>query len=148
MEECIALCLDCHEVSLQMVGYLVAKGGEKITPQRVRLLMDCAQVCQTAADFMVRGSPMHGLVCFVCAEVCEASAVECQRFADDPTEAECMDACRRCAESCRQMAMDCGVFAEYFDGGDALNYGEPFAEMAEGARRQGKRGRRTNISDS
>jgi hypothetical protein len=150
MQECVALCMDCHDVCLQMVGYLLEREDKKAASPRIRLLLDCAEMCQTAANFMVRGSAMHGLTCFVCSEICEATANECQQYADDPTEAECLDACRRCAESCRTMASQAGISAEYLqgEGHEALDYGEPFQVVAESAQRQGKTGRRANISDS
>jgi hypothetical protein len=130
-----------------MIGYLLEKGGKGANGPRIRLLMDCAEICQTAANFMIRGSQTHGLTCFVCAEICEATANECQRYADDSTEAECLDACRRCAESCRAMAIESGISAEYLDG-DTIDYGEPFEDVAEAVQRQGRAGRRANRSDS
>jgi hypothetical protein len=122
-----------------MIGYLLEQGSEQATAPRIRLLEDCAEISQTAANFMIRGSPMHGLVCFVCAEVCEASADECQRYADDPTEAECLDACRRCAESCRQMAMESGVSVEYMNRDEnGLHYGDAFEQVADAAEEEAR----------
>jgi len=70
----------------------------------VRLLLDCAEICATSADFMIRGSDMHAHVCQACAAVCDRCADECDRMAEDPYLAACAEICRRCAETCREMA--------------------------------------------
>jgi hypothetical protein len=68
-------------------------------------LMDCADICRTSADFMLRGSPQHALTCGTCAEVCAACAESCERIGQqDGMMKKCAEVCRRCAESCRHMA--------------------------------------------
>jgi hypothetical protein len=70
----------------------------------VRLLADCAQICATSADFMLRSSHHHPHVCGVCADICEDCARDCDRMADDPKMRDCADVCRHCEESCRRLA--------------------------------------------
>jgi hypothetical protein len=70
----------------------------------VGLLLDCADICQTSTNFMLRNSPLHGQTCRLCAEVCERCAEDCERFRDDAAMQNCAQVCRRCAESCRRMA--------------------------------------------
>jgi hypothetical protein len=80
-------------------------GGAHGGAAHVRLLLDCAEICHTSADFMLRGSDLHPLTCGVCAQVCERCADECERLgATDPAMKRCAEACRRCAESCRDCA--------------------------------------------
>jgi hypothetical protein len=67
-------------------------------------LLDCASICHTSADFMLRGSDLHRPTCGVCAEVCQRCAESCERMAEDELDRRCAEVCRRCAESCRQMA--------------------------------------------
>lgn len=76
-------------------------GGEHARPEHMKLMLDCADICRTAADFMLRGSPRHGMICQSCAEICEACAEDCERIGE---MTECVEACRACAESCREMA--------------------------------------------
>lgn len=76
-------------------------GGKHVEPAHLQLMADCAQICRTSADFMLRGSPRHALTCRACAEICEACADDCERIGD---MADCVQACRRCAEACREMA--------------------------------------------
>ncbi|MEJ2504001.1 MAG: four-helix bundle copper-binding protein, partial [Gemmatimonadota bacterium] len=61
------------------------------------------EMCQTAANFMLRGSPNHGQTCGVCGRICREVAEECGRF-DDDAMARVVEAAERCAESCEAMA--------------------------------------------
>ena len=103
MQHCIQMCTECHRVCLETVAHCLRMGGEHAQADHIRLLMDCAEICQTSANFMVRGSELHGRTCGVCAEVCERCAQDCDRFGDDFMK-RCAETCRRCAESCRRMA--------------------------------------------
>ncbi|MBI2708606.1 MAG: four-helix bundle copper-binding protein [Actinobacteria bacterium] len=96
--------LDCHTVCLETVTHCLTKGGDHARPDHIVLLLDCAEICQTAANFMTRDSELHGLTCRVCAEICESCAQSCEQLGDDDEMRRCAEACRRCAESCRAMA--------------------------------------------
>src|SRR4051812_26013067 len=104
LQHCIQECLSCHTICLATVSYCLQKGGEHAAVQHIRLLLDCSDICQTSASFMLRGSEMHKGTCAVCAEVCERCADDCERLGDDAAMHNCAAACRRCAESCRWMA--------------------------------------------
>ena len=105
MEQCIQNCQDCHRVCLELVTHCLQLGDKHAEATHIRLLLDCAQVCATSADFMIRGSDMHGYTCGACAEVCARCAEECERMAEgDELMLRCAEVCRRCAESCRRMA--------------------------------------------
>ena len=104
MRECIQECHECHDICLQTVAHCLGMGGEHAAPDHIRLLLDCAEICQTSANFMSRMSDFHGQVCAVCAEVCERCAVDCERFGNDKMMQQCAEACRSCASSCREMA--------------------------------------------
>ena len=105
MQDCIKECLDCHAICLATISHCLYKGGEHAAPVHIRLLQDCAQICSTSADFMLRGSPEHGRTCGVCAEICRKCAESCQRMAgDDELMRRCAEVCRRCADSCSRTA--------------------------------------------
>ncbi len=105
MRTCIQNCTDCHRICTETAAHCLQMGGKHAEANHVRLLLDCAQVCATSADFMSRGSQFHHDVCRVCADVCAKCAEDCARMGqDDRAMQECADACRRCAESCRSMA--------------------------------------------
>jgi hypothetical protein len=104
MHACIQNCLDCHRICLETTTHCLHKGGQHAEAAHIRLLLDCAEICQTSANFMIRNSPLHGFTCRACAEICERCAVDCERFPDDTQMQECAQLCRRCAESCQRMA--------------------------------------------
>ncbi|MTJ08479.1 four-helix bundle copper-binding protein [Anabaena sp. UHCC 0204] len=106
IQNCIQDCLDCYSVCLNTVStYCVHQGGMHTEPAHIRLMLDCAEICQTSANFMLRSSDLHVRTCATCAEICDRCAQNCDRFGDDSQMRACADMCRRCAESCRQMAL-------------------------------------------
>jgi hypothetical protein len=104
MQECIKACSDCHDVCLQTMTHCLTKGGMHAEVGHITTLADCAQICETSADFMLRGSMLHKVTCGACAEVCRACAESCEAMADDEMMRRCAEECRRCEESCRRMA--------------------------------------------
>ena len=105
MRQCIAECTTCHQVCLQTIQHCLGMGGKHAEQSHIRVMADCAQICAVSADFMLRGSTLHGRTCGVCAEVCQHCAADCDRVGGGDQQMKlCADACRRCAESCRQMA--------------------------------------------
>ena len=104
MDACIEACLQCHVVCTMTAQYCLVRGGERSAVDLVGVLLDCAQICQTSADFQVRGSPFHTLTCSACAEICRACAEACGAVAGDEELAHCAEVCTTCAESCARMA--------------------------------------------
>lgn len=104
MQQCIDECLKCHSTCLQTVAYCLGMGGKHADQQHMVLLLDCAEICQTSANFMLRGSQFHARECGVCAEVCAACAQSCEAMGDDSQMKACAEECRTCAESCKRMA--------------------------------------------
>ena len=104
MDECIEACLQCHVVCTMTAQYCLAQGGERATIDLVGVLLDCAQICQTSADFMVRGSPYHTLTCAACAEICRACAEACRGAGGEEEMAHCAEMCETCATACERMA--------------------------------------------
>ena len=104
MMRCIALCHECHDICAHTIQHCLEKGGRHAEASHIRLLMDCAQICHTSEDFMLRGSDLHALTCGACGEVCTRCADDCERMADDSMMKRCAEVCRRCADSCLSMA--------------------------------------------
>ena len=102
MQAAIKACLDCHSNCLQTaMNFCLEQGGRHVGPAHLRLILNCAELCQTSANFMLSNSSMHGRVCGVCAEACEACARSCEEVGG---MSECKEECLRCAKSCRSMA--------------------------------------------
>lgn len=105
MQACISICHECHDSCLTTLHHCLHMGGEHASPHHIGLLQDCAQICHTSEDFMLRQSEFHASVCGVCAEICDHCAQECETMANgDAQMLACAATCRRCAESCRRMA--------------------------------------------
>ena len=104
MDDCIESCLQCHVVCTMTAQYCLARGGDHATIDLVGVLLDCAQICQTSADFMVRGSPYHAITCGACAAVCRGCAEACGAIEGSEEMAHCAEVCATCAESCERMA--------------------------------------------
>jgi hypothetical protein len=102
LQRCIETCLDCYWTCRQeSMTHCLEAGGEHVEPGHFRLMVSCAEICRTAADIMLMGSPHHGAVCSACAEICDACAKSCEDLHDME---QCARVCRKCAGSCRQMA--------------------------------------------
>lgn len=93
LNECRAACLDMVGHSIRMQGYYAELG-------HVRLLEDCARLCESTVDFLLRGSELAPEMLALCGEVCRRSARDCERFDYDQQLLDCAAACNRCAESC------------------------------------------------
>lgn len=104
MDRCIQACQSCHEICLESIAHCLSLGGKHAAPEHIRMLMDCASICITDAEFMMRRSPLHHEICGACATVCDACAKSCEALADESQMQLCADQCRRCAELCREMA--------------------------------------------
>ncbi len=105
LRRCIKLCGDCHEMCVRALAYCIGMGGQYVEEKHLRLIVDCAQICQTSADFMLRGSSFHDRVCGVCAEVCESCADSCESFSNDAQMKLCAELCRECAMTCREISV-------------------------------------------
>ena len=102
IEQCITECLACHLTCLRTAAQPgLELGGKHTEARHFRLMLDCSHICQTTADFLLRGSEMCEIVCAACALVCEACACSCEQTGDLE---ECVWSASRCARSCRRLA--------------------------------------------
>jgi len=102
--ECIEECLNCHVSCTMTVQHCLASGGELADVNLVGVLLDCAELCQTTANFMLRGSPYHALTCAACAELCRLCEEVCRADGDsDEQLTHCAEVCATCAELCETM---------------------------------------------
>ncbi|MDD5463130.1 MAG: four-helix bundle copper-binding protein [Methylococcales bacterium] len=83
------------------MNHCLEMGGKHVEPEHFRLMMNCAEICQLSANFMLSSSRFHNRTCEVCAEICDACAMDCGRIGNME---ECASTCRECADSCKQMA--------------------------------------------
>jgi hypothetical protein len=103
VRECVQDCLDCFRICNETTIRCLTLGGKHSESEHLNLLMDCARICNTNAEFMLRNSIYYPQTCGLTANICDECADTCDRFDDDFMK-ECASVCRRCAESCREMA--------------------------------------------
>ena len=105
VQHCIEECLNCHAACTMTAQHCLAEGGALAELNLVGVLLDCAELAQTSANFMLRGSPYHALTCGACAELCRACEEACRSAAGgDEQLTQCAEVCASCAEACEQMA--------------------------------------------
>ena len=108
IRNCIEHCWKCRAHCEKTLYHIcLAEGGDHVEQEHVRLMADCIQICQTAADFMTRGSALSATVCGACAEVCHACADSCENIGSEEMQ-ECARHCRECAETCDEMDLTPG----------------------------------------
>ena len=103
MERCIRDCLECYRacVDAAINHQLGIVERHQIEPAHIRLLLSCAEICQTTATVVQSGSPLHKPTCRVAAKLCRRCATECEHAGGLE---ECVRACRRSADSCQRAA--------------------------------------------
>jgi len=89
-EACDACCTACM-CDMKNVGMMT---------RCMMMTRDCAMMCVMAATCMARGSEYAKKICMMCAEMCEACAMECEKHSS-------MEQCKQCAETCRMCAQEC-----------------------------------------
>jgi hypothetical protein len=103
MKECIEACNDCRdECEKTLFQHCLKMGGEHTEQGHVTLMSDCIEICQTAANFMLRGSDNASDICNACADICDLCADSCEKIGGDMMES-CAETCRNCANICREM---------------------------------------------
>ena len=96
MEDCIQDCLNCSSTCLDTATQAMEKSAGI---ELVRSLLDCSEMSQTAAHFMLRNSPLHGYTCQACGSIC----THCADLCFQAGYSDCGNACQACANSCQQM---------------------------------------------
>ena len=103
-QECIVKCLDCRSVCMRVADHYMGLKTVISESPDVRPLLNCADICATAARFMLRGSEFSRELCLFCAEVCNSCAGQFSGVRDAAEIKACVAACRQCAECCERMA--------------------------------------------
>ncbi|MCW5772454.1 MAG: four-helix bundle copper-binding protein [Rhodospirillaceae bacterium] len=98
------ICHACHRACIDTMMYCLGRGANFADADHIRILSDCAQLTGTAADFLLRESPLAGPACALCAEACDQCATECETFPDEARLSACAAICRRCAALCRALS--------------------------------------------
>lgn len=100
---CIDSCSRCAQACEECFNACLQAPDVQARTSMLKLLNDCAESCFQAVAFMARDSTFAKQHCQMCAAICDACALECEKFKDAHCQ-DCAKICRECAESCRQMA--------------------------------------------
>src|SRR5688500_6962059 len=102
---CIEECLSCTQSCTSCADACLAESSVEHLRQCIRLNLDCADLCSTAAALLTRRTGANPQVLRaaleLCAFVCRLCAEECARHA------EMHEHCRVCAEACRACQKAC-----------------------------------------
>lgn len=101
-QSCIDACNKCAQLCNECFRMCLVEPDVKAREHCIVDLVECAEICMTAASAMTRRSYHVDRICNLCATICEECASECGKFNDEHTRA-CADACRQCADECRKM---------------------------------------------
>ncbi len=104
MHACIRACLSCAQLCTEAVTHCLLQGGAHAESNHIATLLSCADICQTSANAMLRGSHTHLFTCGACAEVCKACAAACDALPDDELMRRCAEECRQCCEHTAAMS--------------------------------------------
>ena len=94
VHECLKDNLDCYQTCSKTITRCLTMGGKHAELEHLNLLMDCAKICNTNADFIIRNSTYYPQTCGITADICNECADTCDRFDDDFMK-ECAGICRR-----------------------------------------------------
>jgi hypothetical protein len=100
---CIESCSRCAQACEECFNACLQEPDVQARTTMLKTLNDCAETCFQAVAFMSRNSTFAKQHCQICADICNACAVECERFKDTHCQ-ECARICRECAQACQQMA--------------------------------------------
>ncbi len=104
IDDCADACLSCYRICADALSmHCLSVGGEHVQREHVVAMIDCSEICRTAADLLIRRSPGHRITCRACADLCAICARSCARLGGDMMVA-CAAACERCVASCREMS--------------------------------------------
>jgi len=102
MQMCVDACLRCYQTCFgTAMTHCLEQGGAHVAPPHFRLMLACAEICRTAAHFMLSGVPHHRPLCADCASICRQCADSCDGL--DGMD-RCAADCRSCADACERMA--------------------------------------------
>ncbi len=104
--ECIKKCCECrYYCQTTLFSHCLIKGEGHAAVEHVKAMIDCIEICQLAADFMMRNSRLYKFICEACASACEYCAQSCEKI-DDVEMRECAKICHICAQICSRMSVN------------------------------------------
>jgi hypothetical protein len=96
---CIDACTDTHQVCVETLAASAQLGGGHGKLLHLRLLQDCAEVCDLTRDMLLRSSDLAHQACRLAADVNDRCATSCEQLGGEQM-LRCAESCRRCHQAC------------------------------------------------
>lgn len=97
LQDCAAMCCETWDILLNRSDVTMRKF-------QIKLLSDCASVCELCAKFIAENSVLIKSLCDYCAFVCEYCAKECLKHNERESQM-CGQMCLNCARDCRAFTL-------------------------------------------
>lgn len=94
----------CKVTCDKMIPYLLQLRDVHTRTTQIRLLMDCADICDLASRMLSQNSYVSKEVISLCAYICELCGRECAKFQDTMSQ-HCSQTCLNCARDCQAYVM-------------------------------------------
>ncbi|HYW20604.1 MAG TPA: four-helix bundle copper-binding protein [Nodularia sp. (in: cyanobacteria)] len=104
-------CIECQITCIDTLKYIKGQGGKYSDMAMMSMMRDCAEMCMMCVNMINDGSEFMGNTCSLCAEMCDRTAMACEKMGSDATMMFCAAICRKCAEYCKTMGLNS---ASYF----------------------------------
>lgn len=102
-KSCIEACLKCVVVCNRCASSCAQEKDIDMMRRCIQLDMECAAICDAAAQLMSLGSDSAKEICHILVGICEECAHECGKHENEH--------CHECAEACTQCALECSAMA-------------------------------------
>jgi hypothetical protein len=105
-QSCVEACMNCAAACSQCVSACLEEKEVSPLKECIRLNLECAAICRSAAEVMMLNGKYVEYICQLCSEICTVCAEECEKHAQMGMEhcRECAAVCRLCAEECIDVA--------------------------------------------
>jgi hypothetical protein len=104
MQETIDAAVECARACRKCAAACLEEQNIDSLRECIRLDRDCAWICDLTSAYLLADSPFSTQACQLCADICEACALECENHREMAHCRECAEACRRCAETCKAIS--------------------------------------------
>ncbi len=99
-KSCIEACLNCAAICNHCASSCLQEEHVSKMKKCIQMDMECAAICIATAQVLSMGGSKAKAMATVCAEICDACALECAKH-DNIHCRECSDICHNCANQCR-----------------------------------------------
>jgi len=103
LKNCIDACFKCAAVCENCATECLKENDIKMLSLCISTNHECALICNATGQLLSMNGENANLLCNVCADICFACAVECERNEELEHCKQCAEECRKCYEACKAM---------------------------------------------